>query len=96
LVRGEFEALEALDQRDRLSADGLKQALSDYGRTLVEPDADWWGSAEVTPIQAGEFHVAAPLWTEEEGRSDLTLELRLVETGPGDVYQSYVEDVHVL
>jgi hypothetical protein len=35
------------------------------------------------------------LWTVEEGRSDLTLELRLTETG-GEPYDIEIHDPHVL
>jgi hypothetical protein len=41
------------------------------------------------------MHVAAPLWTAEEGRSDLTLELRLIEFAP-EAYEVEIEDLHVL
>jgi len=41
------------------------------------------------------FHVDAPLWTKEEGRSDLTLSLQLTET-PQHIYEIEVLDLRVL
>jgi hypothetical protein len=35
------------------------------------------------------------LWTAEEGRSDLTLELTLTESGR-DTYNSQIDNIHVL
>jgi hypothetical protein len=51
----------------------------------------------VTPISSGgpELHVAVPLGTDEEGRSDLTLELHLTELAAG-VFETEVLDLHVL
>lgn len=97
LVRGEYQAIERVTHRRRLSAQQLERAVTDYRRTVVEPAAGWWDEVTVTPIDAGDraaFHVAAPLWTAEEGRSDLTLELKLVGSGQ-DTYESEVLDLHV-
>lgn len=72
--------------------------MAEYGRTLREPENCWWDAVEVTRTGNGEeraLHIVAPLWTEEEGRSDLILELRLVEIAP-DAYDTEIEDLHVL
>ncbi len=53
---------------------------------------------EIVPIDDGDearFFAAVPLWTEQEGRSDLTLELRVSELAP-DVFNTEVLDLHVL
>jgi len=57
----------------------LPRAVREYGRSLVAPDASWWSTVTLTPVDAtaGGLHVEAPLWTAEEGRSDLSLEARL-------------------
>ena len=100
LVRGEFQALECLDQSDRVSAAKAQAAVLDYGRELAPPDNVWWDSVSITQVNdqpTRTFHVAAPLWTTEEGRSDLTLEMRLVELRPPTgVYELHIEDLHVL
>jgi hypothetical protein len=98
LVKRDFETLEfAASPANRKPAD-LKAAIEDYGRTLVAPDDTWWSTVETTPINSsagGGLHVAAPVWTAEEGRSDLTLELRLKpDTAGRQVIE--VLDLHLL
>jgi hypothetical protein len=98
LVDGEYETIERATKQSRLDAADLRQAVADYGRTLTAPGEAWWSLVEVTPVDAsagGGFHVAAPLWTKEEERSDLSLELRLIESAP-QRYEVAVEDLHVL
>lgn len=98
LVRRQYATIEKLTGRRRLTASQIEAAILEYGRTLVAPAEGWWSIVEVTPIDAGDqpvFHVAAPLWTREEGRSDLTLELRLTET-PAHVYETEVLDIRVM
>jgi hypothetical protein len=87
----------SVTQGKRLDADQLERAVDECGRTLVSPTDAWWSSVQVTAISgsASAFHVAAPVWTAEEGRSDLTVELRLQESIPG-VFDTEVLDLHVL
>lgn len=99
LVREEFGAVEAVTRGQCLSAAELALAVNCYGRTLAKPKDNWWSSVVVTALSEtrSAFHVAAPLWTVEEGRSDLTLELQLKESDsvPG-VFDVQVLDLHVL
>lgn len=98
LVRGQYMTAEKVTRGRRLSASEMKTAIITYGRTLVSPTENWWSTVEITPIDAGEqpaFLVVAPLWTREEGRSDLSLELRLVET-PARIYETEVLDIRVM
>jgi len=97
LVRGDYAAVEQRSGGERLSADELERAISDYERTLESPDEGCWDTVDVDPIGDGEdeFAVAAPLWTREEGRSDLTLELTRTKTESGTYYVE-VDDLHVL
>jgi hypothetical protein len=98
LVEGDYETVERATRNSRLDASDLRRAITEYGRTLSSPGESWWSEVSLPPIYAdagGGFHVAAPLWTEEEGRSDLTLGLRLTESAP-KVYEVAVEDLHVV
>src|SRR5258706_2479284 len=98
LASDQYEAVEKLTHRRRLNADQIESAISSYGRRAVAPGDGWWGLVEVTPIDVGDapaFHVAAPLWTQEEGRSDLTIEMRLIESGSG-LYDVEILNIHVL
>jgi hypothetical protein len=55
--------------------------------------AEW--SIETTDMFDGRKHLAVEMWTEQEGRSDLTLELHLREVAP-DEWEPRILDLHVL
>lgn len=98
LVRGRYMTVEKVTRGRRLTASEMESAITTYGRTLVTPAENWWSTVEITPIDAGEqqaFHVVAPLWTREEGRSDLSVELRLMESS-ARVYETEVLDIRVM
>ena len=98
LVRGDYMAVERITQNFRMSAAEMHEAISEYGRTLVPPDPlTWWPQVVITPVttEHGKVHVAAPLWTEEEGKSDLTVELWLTEFAPG-LFRPGLLNIHVL
>ncbi|MGH3646407.1 MAG: DUF7668 domain-containing protein [Micromonosporaceae bacterium] len=52
----------------------------DYPATFVPLPEQAWQHADVYRSDAGPWHVELPLWSQEEGRSDLTLEVEIVET----------------
>jgi len=96
LVRGDFDLLEADGRAGRVGAGALREAIRDYGRTLVAlPEAAYGliDAVEVTS-SANLWQLAVPLWTVEEGRSDLSLELTAVETPDG--WGCVIEGLHVL
>ncbi len=97
LIGRNYDAIETMTRGRRLSAADLHRAVSEYGRVIREPPADWSRLVIVTAIAAAprSFHVAAPLWTVQEGRSDLTLELHLDPSITGS-YDPQVLDLHVL
>jgi hypothetical protein len=98
LVRKEYGVIEKMTRGRRLPAEELRRAVEGYGGKLVPPPDDAWRSLEVIAVRhqdIPEYFIAIPLWTEEEGRSDLTLELRLTEIGL-ELYDVQVEDLHVL
>jgi hypothetical protein len=98
LVRREFEAIEAMTRGRRLTASDMETAIDGYGRRLVRPPESAWHEvdsvaiAEATPPAS---HVVVPLWTAEEGRSDLSLELRLTELDSSTLDVELL-DIHVL
>jgi len=96
LVRGKFDALDADGRSGRVGAAGLRRAVGEYGRTLVELPRDAYELAEAGPLttRSGEWWIVVPLWTAEEGRSDLSLELSAIPTREGHRFE--VLDLHVL
>jgi hypothetical protein len=63
-----------------------------YPATLIALPEQAWDEADAVPIETGGWSVVLPLWTAEEGRSDLSL--------TATVYEAPVRvvgvDVHVL
>lgn len=66
--------------------DDLRSAVATYGRTIAPPPADYTflRACELRARAIPTWHVEVDLWTEEDGRSDLTLEMTIEfePTGP--------------
>lgn len=81
-----------VDPVDDQTANQIRAYLADYGATLTElPDETWRTSAVQWYGEHWEFLV--DLWTSEDGRSDLVLSGRVIETG--DRYRFKVHLVYV-
>ncbi len=104
-VRRIVEALAAKDYSQaatitngiRLPEDQIRGAIEDYGRTLVMPPDDAFDDMDVVQVTGAtpsQWSVRMSLWTEEEGRSDLSIELTLKESGGDFVVE--LDDLHVL
>ena len=81
-------------------AGDLYRWTRDYGThdrvDLVVPPGsvkDW--RLDATNVDDGSKHVVVEMWTRQEGRSDLSLELELREDEAGR-WQPHVLDLHVL
>lgn len=98
LVNGEYDVAAALTRGDRLPAEEIREAVDRYGRTLTDLPESEWSNLDVLAVE-GRAHptysVVVDLWTVEEGHSDLTLELELVERYPG-AFETRIIDLHVL
>ena len=78
MVAGKLGAIERLDRSGRMRATDWQNAIKEYGRTLREPPRNDFEAANVVPLRGQEdcaWSVWYRLWTKEEGRSDLTVEL---------------------
>lgn len=97
LIKHDYEAIETLSHGSRLSKDDLCRAISDYGMNIcMLPDSAWDQLDIVEAINTvpKKYSVYVDLWTVEEGRSDLTMELTLTDQGAG--FEFEVDDLHVL
>jgi hypothetical protein len=97
LSQGKFEALVARLAASRLSAEQLRQVIREYGRTPISPPVTIEPELDVVQVQGASpptWSVRSPLWTREEGRSDLTLELTV--TTDRDAVRVELDDLHVL
>ena len=99
LVEGEYKTLEAMTGGVMLSADHMANAIDQYGHALVMPaSTDLLASAvyiEIAPPDPRRLAVDVPLWTADEGRSDLTAQMTLTEVSPG-LWDIELNDIRVL
>ena len=80
LAREDYESAVKRCVKSRLTSDDLRTVIRDYGRKVVPPPLDAYGKLDAVQVRGAAvptWSVRAPLWTEEEGRSDLTLELTI-------------------
>lgn len=64
------------------TAEQVRDYLADYGATLVELPDDTWQTS-VAQWMETHWDILVDLWTAEEGRSDLVLGGKVVETSTG-------------
>ena len=98
LAAGKYDVAAAMTRGDRLSADDLRESIERYGRTLISLPNETLEKLDVVQVggcQHPTFHVVVDLWTAEEGRSDLTLELELTDRY-GGALETRILDLHVL
>jgi hypothetical protein len=98
LVAGDYEGLGLLSRGKRLLSNEIRQAVADYGHQLVAPPSFDELRPSVIPVTASSpprYSAAVDLWTADQGRSDLSLELTLVERSSG-LFDIEVDNVHVL
>ena len=97
LVGKQYEELATLTGGIRLSKEMIEEAISAYGRDLVLPPDSTFDSLDIIPVRDSarpRFSIRCPLWTKQEGRSDLTVELTVTEfDGKCDVE---LDDIRVL
>jgi hypothetical protein len=111
LVAGDYAGLEAVSRGRRLTAEELREAWEEYGGDLRLPgvparelrmppesvfetfDEDNLDVLELASPRS--WAVLVPIWTVEEGRSDLTLEVVLTDTG-GEQYDIEIVSLHVM
>jgi hypothetical protein len=96
LASGRFAEVVADGRAGRLSAADLQSAISDYGGTLVPLPDEALHRIDVFPrdLDLKRSSMDVPLWTAEEGESDLTLQLDA--TRDGATYRVEITTLHVL
>lgn len=97
LVAGRWAELEALTGGKRLTAREMAEVIAEYGRKLVLPPGDalrLMDVVEVRNAQPKQWSVTMPLWTQEEGRSDLSISVTLIAQEEG--FKIELDDIHVL
>jgi hypothetical protein len=98
LAASDYYAIESLTNGVRLSAAEIEHAIREYGRQVVVPPRtafELMDATEIVTATAGTWSVTMPLWTAEEGRSDLSLEMTIVVTD-GSATVIELDNIHVL
>jgi hypothetical protein len=98
LVESKYDELEAVTNRERLSSEQIESAIVEYGRQLIPPPIGAYSehidSVQVVGALVPTWSIRMPLWTKEEGRSDLTVELTIAQEA--DAYRIELDGIHVL
>lgn len=96
LVAHRYSKVAADGRIGRLTATELEGAIRDYGRKLEALPEESFEEADVFPLDDDPTVccVDLPLWTTEEGRSDLTLSVTIREVNGGVAVE--IDDIHVL
>ncbi|WP_419663838.1 hypothetical protein Dvar_40610 [Desulfosarcina variabilis str. Montpellier] len=95
LFEGNYQQIEQITEGIRLNAKEIESAIKDYGKTLVPYPKDV--AFDVIKIDANnseEWSIVAPIYTLEEGLSDLSIELTLIQSGP-ESFKIELDDIHV-
>ena len=98
LAAGDYEGLRRDGTQAHPDAD-LSMWIRDYGRdgaTLIPLPDEAWDSAEAFELddEPGTWQVVIDLWTEEEGRSDLSMEALVIDDETDPLVR--VNDIHVM
>lgn len=78
LAEGEYQGMANLSGRDGFSAERIRHAIESYGHTLIEPPHEALQNiviSEVVDADERQYRAVTPLWTKQEGKSRLHLEL---------------------
>jgi len=96
LARGDLGRLVEDGRCGVMTEDQMRHAIKSYGRTLASLPDEAFDRAQVRPLEDEEkaWEVILPLWTVEEGESDLSL-VASVMMMEGNVWVE-LYDLHVL
>ena len=97
LANGEYDALLLKAPLSSVSAEQLAVAVKEYGRQIVPIPPAGYRLIDCVPVQGSKpqaWSVVVPLFTSEEGRSDLSLELSIAQSRSG--YTAQIDGIHVL
>lgn len=98
LVAGDYAAIERYTNGVRISAVLMSDAISEYGHKLSMPPPVAFENLDVIEVigtSPKRWSVRFDLWTEDEGRSDLSLECTLIDMEEG-LLAAEVDNIHVL
>jgi hypothetical protein len=86
LGRSDFAAVQQMTGGVRFSADSLRATIKRFGKTPAEPPGNIASHFNIRPVpmtQEPTWSIGVPMWTKEEGRSEIEIRIRVVEGGGG-------------
>ena len=98
LSAGKFEEVLRRAPGSRVNAEQLRAAVCEYGRALVPLSTESYELIDYVAVLGSsppQWSVVVPLFTQEEGRSDLSLELSVFEQANGSHSVEIDDDIHV-
>jgi hypothetical protein len=95
MVQKQYSELETLTNGKRLSAAEIERAIEEYGRKLIMPPhgINIENAIEVKGSSPKIYSVVVALWTIEEGQSDLSVEMTVIDDPNG--LQIELDNIHV-
>jgi len=97
LAARDFAGLASWSKGARLNQNEMELAVREYGRTIIVPPGDAIPNLDVVKVTNADperWSVDIPLWSKEEGRSDLTLEVTMIESGQ-ELMHVEIDGIHV-
>lgn len=82
LVACDYDAIVQHTKGIRLLKDEIEYAVDDYGGTITMPPESVFENLDVVEVEnmtPREWSIRCPLWTKEEGKSDLSIEMSMIE-----------------
>ncbi|MEQ5855006.1 hypothetical protein NFI08_04800 [Halomonas sp. EF61] len=98
LVQKKYIELEEKSGGNRLKAYEIESAINEYGCDLAYPperEFDSINMIEVFDSDPRRWSVRFDLWSEQEGKSDLSIELTIIEASNKNTVVE-IDDIHVL
>jgi hypothetical protein len=98
LVNCDYDAIAKLTKGVRLQAMHIKDTVEEYEKTLILPPDTAYDNLDIIEIENSvprKWSIRFDLWTKEEGRSDLSIELTLIDSEE-DLMIVELDNIHTL
>ncbi len=96
LVERRYAEIERITHGVRLSADDIRNIVSDHGIEIVMPPGGRYRELDVIAVSRAEvptFSVVTDVWTEGDGKSDISMELTVKIDGSDTIIE--IDNLHV-
>ena len=81
LVSKDYEGLVKRYPKSQMTADEIRAGIEQYPATFIMPPTSGYEKFlhryQIENVDYPAWHIDAPLWSEQEGRSDLEIHLRI-------------------